>query len=1198
MTSLLALLLAPSLALAQDDGGAGLFTEARQLPLVSRSMVVDVSSTEARVHLVQVFSNPGADVGQADYRLWLPEGASVQGFGFWNDDRLLQAKLQAADDAEAKHHAAAAAGRDTALLKQDHGLTTFSVYPVPAGSLKQIEVDLVLPVVREAGRSHVVLPVDRFLGQAGVETSAVIRVTPESPIASWSVEGAKPVVLSETVDGLRMALSSASTVDVSWHEDGPPLRMTAEAVVVDEGVAVAVQVALNDAGPARSGWERVEVIVDGSASVRRRGKALGELVRRLRTMSPVPVGFHAVAGGGRVSLDPSLSASDTITRLRDGSAGHVASWTDLEAASDELGCSDTVRCVVVTDAQVDDLEAAGQGRVPTLFLADPHEKDFFAAELPESAMVWGSADGPRRMHALADRLVRPTLDYALPMLDGKVLAVEDSTERRVAEGGLARHFALMDTAGETVRLHGEVDGVGVDLASPLLLVDSTSPRGQDLRRGFYTARLTKMMRQWKGARTEQLKAEITALSLRENIPTAFTSLQVDDPELSLASIKPGDPILTVHPEPGLTDVVAWYPFGETRKLVRDAETGDFSDRFLVPRFWPERAYRVEVVKRFSDGGTRSEHVWYVLDEAAPDARVSVDAGSGQMVVDTGAGTPDVSRVRVETADGVVELPEPAEGDTAWVVDTSLLGDTFTVVVRDRAGNRSVFPCSLVDGALVVDAGPATTPSGPELAVASDRVVTMAGQGLGAQLTWTGGRLEVEVDGRTWTATLPMDSLVPTAVQVEGDDLWLGTRAGELVRIDGTGGVTRIDLEVAEHPITGLARLADGGLLVGVLGEGLVEVDAAGTVRESGLDVGSQFVTGVVAAPNGDVMVGTAYNGLWRVVRSGDSRRRALRSRVDGDLVTGLSVDDDGVVVHRAAGALRRLGRDRFSPVSDANGLRDGSPDLMGAARVGERTLVAGFDRGLLVMAEDGSLTEIPLSLGGPSTRRVNAVAAWEGMVWIATEGGLFAADTSLHNTWAVLPGATHGIATSPDGLAAATSDGLHAIDLDGQVRRVDTAPDFAGGWMSVAFHGGEIWAGNMEGVARFDGDGDKDGAAWLGAAEGFTVNWGTALLSDGDRLLVGTYADGVWAVDAGGAALLGGLGGQWVPPNALARVGGELWVGGLGMDPVVVGADGTPRRVETPARDVNGFAEGTDGEVVLFTSDGLATVRLAPVAAR
>lgn len=1183
MSPLLALALAPSLALAQDDGAAGLFTDARQLPLVSQSMSVEVGPTEARVHLVQVFSNPGDGVGQADYRLWLPDGGAVDGFSFWSDDRLLEAKLQESADAEARHQAAAAAGRDTALMKADHGLTSFSVYPVPAGGLKQVEVDLRLPVVREAGRSHVRLPIDRFLGQPGVATSAIVRVTPGAPLADWGVEGGQVVPLQAGPGGLHLALSGDRAMDLWWAEDGPPIQLRAQTVVVDEGVALEVQVALNDAGPDAGGWDRVEVVVDGSASVRRRGAALRQLVSRMRAASAVPVRFHVVGPEGRQALESGASVEETLAMLRSGDVGHRAEMADLQGAIDELSCDDRARCVLVTDAQIPGLEGAAQGRHPVLIISDPNEQDHFQEVIPEAALIWGEADSEARLHALADRLVRPAMTYGLPRLDGDVVEVLGSAERVLAEGGLARHLALVDDAGERLVLAGAVQGYAVELEVEVERLEPESREGRSVRRAYYRSRLASMMRTWKQDRSDVLRDEITAISLREGIPTAFTSLQVDDPELSLVAIKPGDPILTVHGEAGLTEVVAWYPFGETRRLVRDAASGDFTDRFLVPRFWGERAYKVEVMKRFADGSSRAESVWYVLDEAAPGGTVSMEVGA--LVVDTGEDTPGVSRVHVEAAGRTWALSEPEEGGTRWALPTRELPAAFTVVIRDRAGNRAAFPATLTDGELTVNATRRGVSKAPVLAEATEWEVSQSVSGTRARIQQDGSRLRVDVGGRVWTARHRLDRLDATATLIEDETLWLGTRGGELLRFDGAGNVETVRLDAPEHPVTGLARLPSGALLVGVLGEGLVEVDAELGVRQSALAVGSAFITGVQSAPGGDILVGTAYNGLWRVVAG-----RALRSRLGGGPVIGLSAHDDGVVVARAEGAALRTGRDTARPLDDGNGLRSGSPDLMGAVRHGGVMLVAGFDAGLLRMNADGGLTEVPLDLGGPATRRINAVASWQGLLWVGTEGGLFVLGEGA--VWTVSEGATHGLAVSDDRLAAATSVGVLTVDRDGQLARLDEDATMKGSWMSVAFHRGEVWAGNMEGVARFGAD-----AAWLTADQGFTAGWATALLSDGDRLLVGTYSDGLWSVDAVGAAPVAGLEGQWVPPGALARVGERVWVGGLGMDPAVLEADGA-RRVDSPGRDVNGFLDADDGSVWLFTTDGPARARVAPVAAR
>src|SRR5205814_8269804 len=120
--------LAVTPALAQDDHAAGLFTTARQLPLVAQSMSVRLDGGDAVVELVQVFANDGDGVAQADYRLHLPSEATVAGFGFWRDGRFLAATVVEREQAKAAHAAAAEAGHATGLLQREGAVHSFLVY--------------------------------------------------------------------------------------------------------------------------------------------------------------------------------------------------------------------------------------------------------------------------------------------------------------------------------------------------------------------------------------------------------------------------------------------------------------------------------------------------------------------------------------------------------------------------------------------------------------------------------------------------------------------------------------------------------------------------------------------------------------------------------------------------------------------------------------------------------------------------------------------------------------------------------------------------------------------------------------------------------------------------------------------------------------------------------------------------------------
>jgi hypothetical protein len=188
----------------------------------------------------------------------------------------------------------------------------------------------------------------------------------------------------------------------------------------------------------------------------------------------------------------------------------------------------------------------------------------------------------------------------------------------------------------------------------------------------------------------------------------------------------------------------------------------------------------------------------------------------------------------------------------------------------------------------------------------------------------------------------------------------------------------------------------------------------------------------------------------------------------------------------------------------------------------------------------------------------------------------------------VLDGATHDLSVSAHAVAAATSRGLWVLARHTAPVRIDRQGDpSTGKFFAVAWHRDALFAGDMEGLYRYEREcADRVQGVQVGSAEGFDANWVTALLSDGERLLVGTYDRGVFAVAAGRATRVRGLESQWVPPHALRRFDGELYVGGLGMRAVKVDRTKRVTALELPVRDTNDFFPfGAD--VVIATNDGV-----------
>ncbi len=333
---------------------------------------------------------------------------------------------------------------------------------------------------------------------------------------------------------------------------------------------------------------------------------------------------------------------------------------------------------------------------------------------------------------------------------------------------------------------------------------------------------------------------------------------------------------------------------------------------------------------------------------------------------------------------------------------------------------------------------------------------------------------------------------------------------------------------------------------------------------------------------------TAYNGLWRIVEG-----RALRTHFPEKHITSLAVTRRGLEITSADTLYRRQGRDRFQKVA-AVAAPQAPPIFTSAVTAGRDLLAGAFDGGLYRLTPQGAE---PLEYGlTVEQRRINALAYIAEELWVASEGGLLrlsiGADALGRPPEVVLERAVHALTETPHGLVAATSRGLYLVGYDGRPMPLGSQSAAASSsFGAVAWLGGELYAGGLEGLFRLRG-GDLEP---VGRGEGFDGGWVTALLADGDGLWVGTYDRGVYSLRDGRFTPVPGLEHQWVPPGALARLGTDLWVGGLGMNPVRVRADGRTERLELPVRDVNAFLPGFTGEVILLTSEGAMTVSQPPV---
>lgn len=539
---ILVLLVMPTAPVAaQDDHAAGLFTEAGQLPLVGQSVVVRIHGGEAQIELHQVFANAGPEIAQADFRLHLPDGAVVTGFGFWSDGRFLSAELKEREQARRDHAAAAHTGRPTGLLQRDGRIHSFSVYPVLAGGLQEVRTTVVLPVVTERGRAHIRLPLDSFLGHARLSSSVVVHLETAEALRDLGINGAGFEVKRRDSRHAELVLATEDPVEIWWAPEAPPLLSRAEAVPLDGGSsAVQLRLALNDLSFGGPGATEIVLLIDASASMRRRGTALSELVDRVLDQATAPVRVIRIADVTR-----EISGADRRAlhrRLRSSTNGFSSHWDDVVAAADDVSCaSPATRCVVITDPQIPGLPA--ERELETFFLADADELAHFGDVVQRSAPVFQPGVEPTaKLLALTDELVLPVLELRSVRQDGVELEPVGDPRRRVAAGGLMRVF--FDSHSDTaLTLELAVDDRVHTREVAIEPLDPLTRLGRSIRRGFFRGRLDDWMADYRRTRDPALREQIVEISLRETIPTALTSLHVASPDRVMARTATPAPLL-------------------------------------------------------------------------------------------------------------------------------------------------------------------------------------------------------------------------------------------------------------------------------------------------------------------------------------------------------------------------------------------------------------------------------------------------------------------------------------------------------------------------------------------------------------------------------------------------------------------------------------------------------------------------------
>jgi Ca-activated chloride channel family protein len=158
---------------------------ADQLTVRSHRVDVSIADQVATTRIDQVFHNPNSWVAEGTYIFPLPPGASISEFTMTVDGEPIEAKLLDADEARRIYDEIVRNLRDPALLEYiGEGAIQASVFPIPPGEDRRIEIEYGEIVPSEAGLSRYRYPLntERFSAQPLEQVSVRVEVETAEPL--------------------------------------------------------------------------------------------------------------------------------------------------------------------------------------------------------------------------------------------------------------------------------------------------------------------------------------------------------------------------------------------------------------------------------------------------------------------------------------------------------------------------------------------------------------------------------------------------------------------------------------------------------------------------------------------------------------------------------------------------------------------------------------------------------------------------------------------------------------------------------------------------------------------------------------------------------------------------------------------------------------------------------------------------------
>ncbi len=292
-------------------------------------------------------------------------------------------------------------------------------------------------------------------------------------------------------------------------------------------------------------------------------------------------------------------------------------------------------------------------------------------------------DSLKLQNADAANLYHVYPDYDATAYDGARL----SFVGRYKRPGSSSLSLTGNEAGKPVRLSQQVD---------LPERDDSHPH---VPRMWARARVDALLRLIAlNGETKEAIDEIIALSKKYKLVTPYTSfLAAPRSLLRPRVIRPGDPVLRVRADESITDVIAVFPFGLTKRMMYIKSDDVWETRFIAPREMSDGTYNCRLVLVDRQGRAYQEAKSFVIDSRPPRLQASLSQAIAHAGDDLMITVRADSDTRVIAARIFGSLPVPVVWDSKAKanighlrIPAGLPSGTYTIQVtgEDFAHNSS------------------------------------------------------------------------------------------------------------------------------------------------------------------------------------------------------------------------------------------------------------------------------------------------------------------------------------------------------------------------------------------------------------------------------------------------------------------------------------------------------------------------------